>query len=122
MNCPNCGKKDVEEINISREMMFALLADAGCKTNHKFEYCNCTEEERKQVKFWKANRISKKKAEKLTDLEYRTWLVHRLPEMGDCVRFDYAYYVNPDGRIICKAFNDYYDITEEVLDKSDGTF
>jgi len=110
-NCPNCGKK--YNFDLKKEIILALMVDlGGAKTNHKFGYCNCLEEQRKNISFWKANEITKQKAIKMGDLAYKTWECHHLPEMYDCVRFNYGYHIT-NNRVICDEGN--IDITEDVL-------
>jgi len=67
--------------------------------------------------FWKGNDLSEDEARAKGDLAHRTWLVHHLPNMRDCRRFNYGYAVVND-RVICEACGDFFDITDEVVERS----
>jgi len=114
MNCPRCGKKDINKVNLANEMLLALLVDAGCRTNHKFEYCDCKPGLAKP-RFWKANNITRKRAAEKGEFALKVWDMHHEPNRRDCVDLNYGYHITPNQRVICNAGNDYFDITEEVL-------
>lgn len=111
--CPNCGREMLETINSQRELIITLLRGAS---GRNIDFCGCSPNQRGNCIFWKANDITEDEAEDMGDIEHKVWLVHNKPEMGDCRSLDYGYYVNPEGRIICEACGDFYDITEDVAE------
>ena len=117
-NCPNCGK----QVDIGMEdVCLALLVEAGCSVSHRFEYCHCKPEEREkaETQYWFPNKMRGVDIWRLGKMAFRTFVTHRSPTMRDCVDLNYSYYVNDEGRVICYAVGDYYDITEDVMEHSE---
>jgi len=110
MNCPNCGKKaDIT----TRDIIFALVEECGAGINPKSKFCSCPPNLPKPD-FVSGNSLTETQAEKMGDIWFSIWKSHNLPEMRDCRDLDYSYAV-VNGRIICKATGDYYDVTEDIL-------
>lgn len=113
MNCPRCGlMKFGETVNTPRKLIIECL-DALTRNKPKF-YCTC-EADQSPPKFWSGNKLTEEKARQMGPLTLKTWQTHRLPEMRDCRDLDYEYFVDEENqKVICKAIEDYFDITEEV--------
>ena len=107
MNCPRCGLKEISDNK--RDILIDCLSTVCGKPVY---YCACSLNEKKKAKFWKANKITEGQARKMGQLALKVWLIHHLPEMSDCVRFNYGYYITPENHIICDEGN--IDITDNV--------
>jgi len=103
------------------DVCLALLVEAGCSVSHRFEYCHCKPEEREkaETQYWFPNKMRGVDIWRLGKMAFRTFVTHRSPTMRDCVDLNYSYYVNDEGRVICYAVGDYYDITEDVMEHSE---
>ncbi len=112
MKCPNCGLE--KEVSM-RDMIFALLVEAGAKSNMDFRRCDCRPN-LSPPEYWKANDLSEEEVENMGELAHKVWKIHNLPEMRDCRTLNYGYHITSDDRIICEADGDFVDITDEVLE------
>ena len=111
MNCPRCGKKN--EVS-TRDIIFALMQECGARVSPKPQFCSCLPNLPKPH-FISGNWLTENRAGKKGDTWLQIWLTHNLPQMLDCRDLNYKYAV-VNGRVICEATGDYYDVTEDILE------